>query len=261
MWLKHAKLSPEDDNSGGGGGGGDGSSDADKSVDKDDKGKLSTEEHLNRLGQALTLLAGNFDTLLESQKTLAKRFEDGIAVKPIKDDSPKEPQSLAERLKDVDTSTLDNKQLMEILSGHVGEVLDAKMRHYMGQVDEKVSGLADALNTSTARAEIEKVSTAKGNEDFFEWSREIRDLMKTHPTISVAQAYRLAKTENPDKVAELTKKYAKAPADAGKSRSFSLTPTSSRGGDSGKMTPQAAAEKAFDDVMGELEGLVSTGRK
>jgi hypothetical protein len=158
----------------------------------------------------------------------------------------------------VDLEQLDRKDFAAFIMENTAKALRSEMTKLLEGVESKVTNLATSFESKNANEQISK--TAHDNPDFWEWSGEIKNLLKENPTLTVNRAYNLARSENKDKVKELDTKYAKPVAK--KEQSFlGLTPTSSVGArdGTGKMSQREAAEKAFDKVMGELGDVLQNG--
>lgn len=222
----------------GGGAGGD---------EKNSGGEADVKAQLQVLTQGLTLLANGM-------KEQGERFE-GMFTKLVPankggeddEDSGKGAKDLFEGL---DLEQMDRKQFATTLLERAEAVFGAEMKKQLSGVDERIGSLSEQFQSKNAGEQVKDV--ASKNADFWEWSGEIKTLLKETPSLSVQRAYALAKAEAPDKVAQLSKKYSKAkPKDT-----ISLLPTSSRSSGTAKMTPKEAADKAFDTIMGDLgDGL------
>jgi len=196
------------------------------------------------IAEGLSRLEGNQNSIVE---TLAK----------ITQQSPKEvKQELKEFGADVDLENMNRKDYAQFIMQHTAAALKTEMDKLLGDVDSKVTNLANSFEAKNATEQIAKA--AENNADFWEWSGEIKKILQENPTLSVTRAYKIAKEESPTKAQELDKKYNK-PIASKATDFFSLLPQSHVGGKEtpGKMTRQDAALKAFDKVMGDLGNVVS----
>ena len=160
---------------------------------------------------------------------------------------------------DVDLEQLDRKSFAKFLMDNISKSFKSELESSMKSIDARVTNLATSFESKNATEQIAK--TAEHNADFWEWSAEIKQILSENPSLTVNRAYNLVKAENPDKVQTLQKKYTKEPAK--KEPSFlGLTPTSSvstRGSATGKQNARAAAESAFDKIMGDLGDVIQNG--
>lgn len=255
-WLRNLRL-PDDEGAGESEGGGTGTEGSGEG-EGEGKGKPGGEqsEEVKLLTKTVSQLAEGLAAMQQSQSAmtdaLSKISKGGDSDKP---DKP-EP-STADILKDADVDSMDQKSLAAFILENVSKVLDAKMSKLMEGVDERVTGLAGEFQQQNAATQVQKI--AEAHPDFFEWAPEIKRLLQENPTLSVQRAFTLAKEENPDKKAAMVKKYKKTPAqNEGKPRVVGgLTPTSSKTTGTGKMTAREAAEKAMDETLADIEGLLS----
>ena len=237
----HSLLDEVDDGNQGGGG---------------DKKPLPNDEQIQLLTQSVGLLAQGLEKMEGNQtmilETLAKVTEQ--STKQVK-------EQIEDKFgEDIDLETLDRKDFAKFLLGKITTNIQDEMKKALEGVDSKVQNLATSFESSKATEQIEK--TAADNPDFWEWSAEIKALLNENPSLSVKRAYSLAKSENQKKATELDKKY-NPPKNEKKEASFlGLTPTSSlstRETGAVKMTPNEAAEKAFDKIMGDLGDVIQNG--
>lgn len=233
------------DTSGGdkGGEGGKGTGDDGKGG-AEDKGGVSSEQ-FDKLAEGITALASGMQSLQESHAKTNERM-DALAKPPKPDD---------------DDGDLDpgNKDLEEMSRADFANTIMDKVvkavSKQIEQVTESVSAVRKDTGNIALEHEIEKLETA--NKDFWDWQDEIKVLANENPNTNLKRLYNMAKHENPDKLAELDKKY-KANEDKGagddpKKKPFGgLTPTSSTTEHTEKMDKKTAADKAYEDTMGNM---------
>jgi hypothetical protein len=120
-----------------------------------------------------------------------------------------------------------------------------------------IQPLDTKIETLRIMSEIDKVAGKAGNEDFWEYAAQVKEIAIRNPTLSIQQAYRLAKTEE--------KRELKGPGDSGLQKKsdvlFTLPkrpniPTGEKPGSSGaalrsatQPTRRDAASEAFDKVV------------
>ena len=164
------------------------------------------------------------------------------------DDDDEEEEDLG------DLETMSRADLVSTILKTVEKGIDKKL----SAVSEKIEGLGNDLESRDIKSEVNTL--ASDNKDFWDWKEEIRSIAAETPGISVARAYKLARTENPEKAKKLDEKYEPKEEDKKKTGFGGLTPTSSRTGETTKMDKTSAAEAAWLDTMGELdEALVGEG--
>jgi hypothetical protein len=152
---------------------------------------------------------------------------------------------------DVDLSQLDRKQFAALIIDSVRKATQSEISKVSGTLNGNVQELASRFESKNASEQVAKA--AETHADFWEWSGEIKQMLKENPTLSVVRAYNLARAEDTKKATALDKKY-NPPKEKGGSPFFALTPTSSIGSKDtrGKMNQKEAAENAFDSVMNTL---------
>lgn len=242
-YNRYSKMEEANDGDKGGAGGGQ----QKQAPDHSQQIELLTKS-VGLLAQGLEKMEGNQTMILETLSKVTNQSQ-----QQVKDQVEKKFGE------DVDLEQLDRKDFATLIMESTKAALKEEMKKLTGDIDTRVNDLAVRFESKTANEQIEK--TAEKNADFWDWSNEIKQLLKENPTLSVVRAYSLAKTENPKKATELDVKY--KPADKKKEHSFiGLTPTSSlstRDSTVGKMSQKEAAEAAFDKVMGELGDVIENG--
>lgn len=237
---------------GDGGGGGDGSEGGDGEGNGDGDGKPASDPRLDTLENAVRLMAQGQaainETLANLSKgfeTLSTRVEDGGRGKGGNGEAGADDD-------DPDLETMDRKQFANYMTKKMQSVVEGSLKplgEKFGKLDEKI----DAHGLSVMIKDFQK-----DHPDFFEWKPEMRELLKENPTLTPARAYALVRSESPDKAKQLDKKYGlnQPTKKNGENNFLSLFPTGSGSATKGnaKMTPQQAAEQAWDSVMSSLQG-------
>lgn len=206
-------------------------------------------EQISMLTQSVSILARGFEDLKNSQ-TQSNEMVQRLAT--ATQQTPAQIQHTAETLfgDDVDMDSMSNKDMAKLIAASVSKIVDAKIGTLSNQTAQAIQNLAHQFETKNASEQIAK--SVEKNADFFEYSNEMRQLLKENPTLTPARAYNLAKAENPEKVAKLAAKYAKPNDDTGPGP-ISLLPTSysanSKGKGPGRMSQQDAAHSAFDALF------------
>lgn len=244
MYKPGQVYQEEDDLSGGGGG------------KKDEKPVAPGAEEVKLLGQAVSFLAQGFEEVKKQGQSLAEGQAKLTALLETFQGTKEEKKAVVKDIfEGVDLESMTDADKLKLAISRTEEIVEARVAEALKANDKKISDLSDQFQQKNTKETIEKL--AADNSDFFEWAPEIKALLGEQPNLTVKQAYVLVKNDNPKKVAEMTKKYAKPVSDTKKG--FGLLPTSTRGDKGGKMTAQEAAEKAFDEVLGDIQNLVHNG--
>ena len=233
-----------DDTGAGAGAAGAGAADEDKAKAAVDVSK----QQIELLTKSVGLLAENLQKMEGNQGQIVAALAK-ITEQPKSDVKQQLETQFGD---DVDLEQLDRKDFARYIRTHMLADIKGEVSKLSDAMIAKIEDLGGRFESKNANEQIER--TANSNKDFWEWSSEIKGLLKESPTLSVSRAYKLARSENPDKAKELDKKY--NPPGKDKEQNFlGLTPTSFTGAREGakKMNASDAANKAFDDVMSELD--------
>lgn len=188
---------------------------------------------------ASTQMQKNFETLVEKIGKPA----------PIKEKEP-DPD---------DINDLDNVDLIKLIVGEVGKVVDEKV----GRVGESIITTKQDLNDANLRTEVKELMVS--NPDLLDWKSEMSSLAKDNPNLSLGRLHTLARAENSEKAEELDIKY-KEDSDGGKKEDpgyLSLMPTG--GGfidpdsDEKPMTKEEASDKAWEETLESFPALGHLG--
>ena len=144
-------------------------------------------------------------------------------------------------------------QFNTMMESTITQVLDQALNPYA----EQITNLRRDMVTDQGGREIERLQSQ--NKDFADWVPEMKALAQSHPSLSIAQVFRLAKSENPDKAKQLDTKYNPPPPPP--PRPFSLGP-SNQGGDGinpspKPMTKEQAALDAYSQVSARHPGVLA----
>lgn len=230
-------LHEEDSNAGEGGGG-------DPNAGKGGSG--DGEARLAMLEKAVGLIAKGHQELTTGISALTSKIEQIGQPALNKQGGQGEEE-------DVDLETMDRKTFTSYLMGQLKSVVEEQVKplgERFGQLDEKIDGQSLSIL-------IKEFSS--DHPDFFEWTPEIKALVKEHPTLTPARLYTLARSENAAKAKKLDEKYGLNKSTERRNGddiplSFfpSSSATSATKGAPGRMTPKQAAEAAWDSVMSQI---------
>lgn len=167
-----------------------------------------------------------------------------------------------EQEEEVDLENMKPADFQAFILKQVGGMLDEKLKG----VVERVEGTSRDLNRFRVGQDAEKL-IAK-HKDFSDWNDEMAALAKVHPTLGLADLYRLARSGDEKKAKELDEKYTpkeEKKDDAGGLRLFGgFRPSkTTEGADGGeppkKVTTTEALNKAWDEAVSEFPQLAKMG--
>lgn len=146
---------------------------------------------------------------------------------------------------------MTNAELVAHVTGSLEGVISQAVEKALGPLLQQVNGIQTDLVTTRSGLELEKVQAQ--NKDFREWKDEMIALAKVHPTLSLQDVYRLAKSNDPAKAAKLAEKYSPHPP---KPRPFgALTPGNGKAAEPA-LTGEAATRAAYREVMERHQGIL-----
>ena len=156
-------------------------------------------------------------------------------------DPPQAPQN-------VDPDTMSNKELAAYIASRIKDDL-------VKPVAERLAATEDRITRSDVKTQLDTLVSKDPH--FWEYQEEVKALVKENPDLSISRALAIAKAENPEKTSALAARAAEASAaDAAKknaeraSEFGGLLPTSMRPSKSASMDATAAADDAWQEVMG-----------
>jgi len=201
----------------------------------------------------LTKAVGGIVSSIESlQQNMAK-----LQAQPLKkEDEEEEDESNDEEEEEVDDKTLETlprKQFADHIIKKVSMVVEKQLK----TVSKSTADVKDEV----ARERVEKavMEVAGKHPDFWDWSKEIKEIAEASPGISAARAYKLARMENPDKAKQVDEKHKAKDNEAGEKKGAGakpkfggFTPGSGNTQQNSKMAKSEAAEKAWEETMGSL---------
>lgn len=248
FWLK---ANFKEGDGGDGGDGGTGGGGAGKGDDK------NPNPEFEKLVEGMSTLAKGMETLQASNAATNERLAEmdaaGKRKQELDDDDDGDAGNDFLGASSEDIERLSRTEFANKIIERVAKAVDKQMK----QVSEEVDGVRKDAGSTALEAEIEKLEGK--HKDFWDWQPEIKALAKENPGTSIKRLYTMAKGENPNKLAELDKKYKSDEDDKGgdkskgKGKGFGgLTPTSSETEPTNKMDKKSAADKAFEETMGDI---------
>lgn len=161
-----------------------------------------------------------------------------------------------EEEEEVEEGDLELMPRAQFIDHMTKKILQAVNEQVVKPLSSKMQGIATVTEQRTIQEQVAKV--AEKNPDVYEWKEELVALSQQHPTLSVAQLYKLARDDDPDKASKMDQKYKKNESDDKDQErkiklSFGgLTPTGSSGSRSAenrKMSPKEAADAAWEETV------------
>ena len=157
---------------------------------------------------------------------------------------------------DQDVESLSRKEfLSDVILPQLGGMLDEKLKG----ISDRLDGVSSDFETKSVRDEV---ALMRGNrKDFDQWGTEVTKELKKNPSLTVEDAYLLARTRDPDKAKKIDD-------DIETKEKEAAAKAAEQGGNFGGMRPSGggeveerddmeqdeAADKAWEDVEESLGG-------
>lgn len=207
------------------------------------------QEQMGELTKSLSTLAQNQQQLQQGIGSITSSLSEGLLQgKPA-------PEKTSFEKKDLDD--LSRGELAQMITQNV---LDAIEGNYFKPMKEEIEGVRQETRKTAVDKALE--SARAKYDDFGAWEEEMIAIAKSTPGVSVERAYALARFENPDKAAEVDKKFGPTEKEspAPMKKFFALSPsdgssagsTSEDDKDDGKSDIYRAAEKNLESVLESL---------
>jgi len=189
--------------------------------------------------------------IAELNSSLAPRLD------ALRGDVSKLPDALrppppAETPPDFDSMT--NGDLAAHIQASVLRAVEQTIGKALEPVMARVNETQQSHFKSTVEGEMKELQGT--HKDFSDWKPEMVALAKEHPTLGLAQLYRLAKADNPIKASELDARYNPKPPPP--TRWGGLTPA--LGGSNGSAKPlsrEDASREAYREVSSRHPGVLA----
>lgn len=199
---------------------------------------------------AVVALGQQFKTFKESVEDEIKTLKKGSDKPKDKSDAATPPTASEATLDDAKLETMSRRQLVDLILGRVGKVVEEKIK----PIGESLETTREETLRNDLKAQLKDAS--EKYEDFWSFRDETQAILKRHPDLSIEDAYHLAKSGNPEKVAKLEderkvkeeedRKDSKRDKESSKFGGF--LPTSGVTRRSEQMSPEEAAEAAWEEV-------------
>lgn len=207
--------------------------------EQEPKGKFTLDDvvkGMQYIGLKLQQYDERFAKLDSDPPTKTSRNED--------DDEEADQDPRVNKAEDIDS--MSNSELLTLISG----MMDKAVQKHLKPVAARVELSEEERERAAVREELKEA--AAQYEDFGEWLAPIKERLSKNPNLSVDEAYRLARSDNPDKAKEIDEKTAnKANANEDEGELFGgLLPTSGVFSDNESMDSEKAAEVAWERTFG-----------
>ena len=175
----------------------------------------------------------------------------------LRNDVTKLPDALrppppAETPPDYDSMT--QSELAAHITGSVLKAVEATITQALQPVMERVDQTQQSHFKTTVESEMRELSAS--NKDFADWKPEMVALAKAHPTLGLAQLYKLARADNTAKAAELDARYNPKPPPP--TRWGGLTPALGGANNSAKpLSREDASREAYREVSTRHPGVLA----
>lgn len=181
--------------------------------------------------------------LVEQIKGLTTSITDGN--KPPPDPDPDED----------DVDDMPNSKLV----AHILKSVEDVVGKQVGELSKDLKDFKLDIDTKDSKSTVQKF--AEEHKDVYDWSDEIKKMFQETPGISIGNAYKLARMDNPEKATELDEKYSDEPKKEETTPFGGLTPTSGKGlgdeapEDEKDMDVDKAANLAWETALEEFPAL------
>ena len=214
----------------------------------------TVEEKLEMLTNGMQTIAENMTKLGEGL-THMQEYLVQLSQKPPEQPKPKDEDDKSYLYDNIEA--IDRRDFLDLILTKVSDLLDTKIA---GQ-SEQIKSVGTTAAEATIKAEFERLRSTVAP-DIYDWQEEMVKIANETPGISVEKAYKLARLENEEKARELDIKYGKieepkkeeeTKKPTGDEIFGGLLPTSGKTVEAEDMTPEDAAEAAWEKVFGANE--------
>ncbi len=220
----------------------------DKTPDpKEQDSKNSNKSEDTEARAALRYLHGIIQTQNEKMTQMAEQLGQRAEGKDSKAPAPKGEEGPSgddlERMSRADLVQHITNSILTQARTEIIEPLNARMKEGEDKAERRgIQGEIDAA--------------AKQYDDFYDHQKPMKEILDKHPSLSIDEAYQLARQQNPDlgkakadEKAETAAEESKKEAETRSSEYGGLLPTSGRTAPNDKMSPEDAAEAAYAEII------------
>ncbi len=219
----------------------------DAGKDDDKKGTGVSQENFDKLVATVGGLTKGITAIQTGMVGMQQRAADGDAAQKKAD------EEAAAAAEDADVGDLEQMSRADF-ANYIGDnIVKTLQKEMLDPLNKKIEGIETTSVDKDIKMEVKELSGE--HKDFWDWKSEMGEIAKATPGITLKRAYKLARSENPDKAKELDDKHKDTSGDKDeKAKGFGgLTPTSSATSKSTKMDQATAVESAWDETMEGLE--------
>lgn len=158
-------------------------------------GQISQQQLVQAIGELANMVKSQRQDILEE---IDRRLESTQRQAPKQDEpDPLDPNNLP------DLESMDRRQLVQFIADAVSKRTEKMLQGVHSEVRE----VDNKTQKRMVEEEIEKA--ASQNQDFYEWTDEMRNIHRRYPNMTVTEAYKLARANDPTKAARMDAKYTK----------------------------------------------------
>lgn len=219
---------------------------AGENVEKVEGEKEAGEEKVSLDRETYNALLDRVSELEALSVPPKKGKDDVVDIDELAEEGRSSRKQTSTREEEVDFDSMSNTQLVQFLSQRLDEALGARL-----------SSVETTVETLKVLREIDKAEAK--HEDFWDYKDEIKSISIRNPTLSIEEAYQLAKSGKPPKekgkegeekvVTTRTEKLLKLPPRVSGEKPTGVAPSATKTGQTKGI--KSAAEKAWDDVVGK----------
>lgn len=148
----------------------------------------------------------------------------------------------------MDLETMDRSQFAEHMSKNLLQIIRKEM---FEPLSEQIKGTQGRIGKMSAQDELSGM--VEKHKDFADWREAMSQRLKGNEQLSLEDAYKLARADDPKKAAELDAKYNPKPKTFDATLGFyGFGDSASTDAKSGKMDAKQAAEAAWSETMANL---------
>jgi hypothetical protein len=197
------------------------------------------EANLNGVVEIVRNLANSNTSLQQSIQQLSESL--------TKANEPKEPDP-EPNVDDADLETMSRRDLINLINGN----MDKRIKESLNPLTKQISGVSSKLDEAITSVTVKDFQGE--HPDLMEWKSEIAEIFKMGRASTVADAYSLARSDNPEKVKSVDLKFKPTTKKADVvSLGFKGFPGGS--GKNARMTATQAAEAAWEEATSSMPGI------
>ena len=151
-----------------------------------------------------------------------------------------------------DYEGMSNVELVAHVTGNVQRMVQEAIQAALKPVTDQLAGVQNDVVATRGEISIKEMRAA--HKDLSDWKDDMIGLVGKHPTLSLNEVYRLARSLNPDKAKSLDAKYNPPPP---KPRPFGgLTPSGNGKAAEPALSGMDATRASYNEVMARHPGIL-----